>query len=188
MQPPLPFLPQELPPLPVPAGSKPAEIELPAIPATDPAPTRLNDPTRRRVNRKRPASYRYAARPSDSAPPTRFTPLRPADQAYRDPWTVHSLRDLFTIYLPEISIAAGAVIASGFLAAGIYRRWIIDAMPLLAPVTYTAALGVVLSSIYIRGKFYPSPITRARIRSTLLVCLLALCLHTATYLVLRAAT
>jgi hypothetical protein len=139
------------------------------------------------VNRRRLPALAYEARPVDNAPPARFAALDPGVQFYRDPWTVRSLRDLFSIYLAEISISAGAVIASGFLAAGIYRRWVIDAFPLLAPATYAAALGVVLSSIYIRGKFYPSPVTRARIRSTLLGSLILLCLHGSAYLALRAA-
>jgi hypothetical protein len=162
-------------------------LPLPPETPEDLSPARLRDPSRRRLNRKRAASRRYAAQPVDDVPPARFTPLRPDPQCYRDPWTVRSLRDLFSIYLPEISISAGAMIGSGFLAAQIYRRWVIDAMPLLAPATYAAALGVVLSSIYIRGKFYPSPVTRARIRSTLLISLLLLGLHSAVYFVLRAA-
>ena len=123
----------------------------------------------------------------DDAPPARFTAVEPGMQFYRDPWTVRSLRDLFSIYLAEISLAAGAVVASGFLASGIYRRWVIDAFPMLAPATYTAALGVAISSIYIRGKFYPSAVTRARIRSMLLGSLILLCLHGSAYMALRAA-
>lgn len=143
----------------------------------------------RRTNRRRPKvkPYRYAARALDTAPPPRFTPLHPEAKFFRDPWTVRSLQDLFSIYLAEISISTGAVVGSGFLAAGIYRRWVIDAPAFLAPVTYVAALGVIFSSIYIRGKFYPSPVTRARIRSTLLASLLLLGLHSAFYFILRAA-
>jgi hypothetical protein len=147
----------------------------------------LHVPTRRRVNRKRPAAGRRPAGPSHASSPVPLAAVNPEVQSYRDPWTVRSVRDLFTIYLPEISLSAGAVIGSGFLASKIYRRWIIDALPFVAPATYAAALGVVLGSIYIRGKFYPSPITRARIRFMLLASLLLLGFHAAAHLVLRAA-
>jgi hypothetical protein len=147
----------------------------------------------RRTNRRRPKvkPRRYAARASarllDTAPPARFAALHAQAQFHRDPWTVRSLQDLFSIYLAEISISTGAVVGSGFLAAGIYRHWVVDAPAFLAPVTYVAALGVIFSSIYIRGKFYPSLVTRARIHSTLLASLLLLGLHAVVYFIMRAA-
>ena len=154
----------------------------------DVAPVRLlNEPGERRMNRKRPPATRATAHRERVAPPPRFTPLHQEALSFRDPWTVRSLRDLFTIYLAEISISAAAVTASGLLADRIYRRWIIDAMPMLAPATYVGGLLVFLSSIYIQGRCYPSAVTRARIRATLLASLAMLGLHFLFFFILRAA-
>jgi hypothetical protein len=155
----------------------------------DVAPVRLlNESGERRMNRKRPPATRAtAAHRERVAPPPRFTPLHQEALSFRDPWTVRSLRDLFTIYLAEISISAAAVTASGLLADRIYRRWIIDAMPMLAPATYVGGLLVFLSSIYIQGRCYPSAVTRARIRATLLASLAMLGLHFLFFFILRAA-
>lgn len=139
------------------------------------------------MNRKRPPAVRATAHQDRVAPPPRFTPLQQEALSFRDPWTVRSLRDLFTIYLAEISISAAAVTASGFLADRIYRRWIIDAMPMLAPATYLGGLLVFLSSVYVQGRCYPSAITRARIRATLLASLAMLGLHFLFFFILRAA-
>jgi hypothetical protein len=189
MQPVFPSLPQNLPPLPVPDAVKSAESRRALLDWIDEvSPTKLrNDPGERRMNRKRVPAVRASLRRDVVLPAPRFTPFHQESLSFRDPWTVRSLRDLFAIYLPEISISAAAVTASGFLADRIYRGWVIDAVPLLAPATYLGALLLFLSSIYIQGRCYPSAVTRARIHSVLLATLALLGMHLLAFFILRAA-
>ncbi|WP_367870856.1 hypothetical protein [Luteolibacter sp. Populi] len=104
----------------------------------------------------------------------------------RDPWSIGSMQDLVRVFLPEATIAGGAVLMSGVFAGRIYSRLILDCGPFVFPATYACILLLVLSSICIKAKAYPSALTRSRIRGTLCGSLLVFGIHLAAYLGAKA--
>lgn len=111
-----------------------------------------------------------------SLPP--FVPLQPELYAtHRHPWSVNSVADMFRIYLPEITISSGVMLATGFLAGRIFSRYAgsQEVLPVLAG--YGGIQILVLALMYGSAKSNGPAHMRLQMKKLLLVCLLLLGFH-----------
>ncbi|MCW1916759.1 hypothetical protein OJ996_24440 [Luteolibacter sp. GHJ8] len=120
-------------------------------------------------------------------PLPRFVPLQPELYAtHRHPWSVNSVIDMFRIYLPEITISSGVMLATGFLAGRILSRHTgsQEVLPVLAG--YSGIQILVLALMYGSAKSSSPSHTRLQMKKLLLVCLLLLGFHLLAHSVVTA--
>lgn len=98
-----------------------------------------------------------------------------------DPWTVHSVGDLLKLYLPEISISTGLVVASGVLAGRLVGRFNGGTLGPEILVSYLAIHAVFLALAYASAKGNASVRIKGRMRMHLLGGFVVLGFHMLAY-------
>lgn len=117
----------------------------------------------------------------------RFVPLQPEIYAgSRDPWSIHSLADLFRLYLPEVSIATGGVAFSGIMAGQIVHHFVplIEVLWVLA--AYLGLFLMNLASLYFGAKGKPSLQVKGSFRNQLIASILLCIPHLVAAAILKA--
>lgn len=118
----------------------------------------------------------------------RFVPLQPEIYANgRDPWAIHSIGDLFRLYLPEVSIATGAVAFSGVMAWQLAHHFIHSIEMAWVLGAYLCLLLINLASLYFEAKGKPSLQVKGGFRNLLIASILLCIPHFVALAILRAA-
>ncbi|QJE97212.1 hypothetical protein [Luteolibacter luteus] len=118
----------------------------------------------------------------------RFVPLQ--QDVYgttRDPWAIHSIVDMFRLYLPEVSISTGAVAFSGLMAGQITHHFIhsIEASWVLA--AYIVLFLMNLASLYFGARGKPALQVKGGFRNLLITTILLCIPHFVASAILKAS-
>lgn len=107
--------------------------------------------------------------------------------AYKNPWMIHSVGDLFRVYLPEISIAAGMVIVSGVLAGQVIRHFFHFVEMEWVMWTYSSLYLLYAGALYFgaRGKLFAD--SKREFRTMLLISMILVIPHALASAIVSAA-
>ncbi|MCW1926446.1 hypothetical protein OKA05_28100 [Luteolibacter arcticus] len=120
-----------------------------------------------------------------STPP--FVPFQPETFLNaKDPWAVHSLKDLIGFFLPEISVSIALMSVCGLMAGKLLARWANGIQPLWVLGLYLAVLFLHLGSLYLGGKGGSSSHLKTSLRTLVLGLFLLLLPHSVAFLFLSA--
>ena len=102
----------------------------------------------------------------------------------KNPWSVHSLTDLFRLFLPELSTAVALMAGCGLMAGKLLARWTDGIRPLWVLGLYLAILTLYLGVVYLSGKGNNSAGLKSALRALVLGLLLLLIPHMVAFLIL----
>jgi hypothetical protein len=114
-----------------------------------------------------------------------FVPFQPESFAtLKNPWSVHSVIDLFRLFLPELSASIAIMAGCGLMAGKLLARWTDGIPPLWVAGLYVAILTLYLGVVYLGGKGNNSSGLKTSLRTLVVGLLFLLIPHMIAFLIL----